>query len=345
MSFRYEGIEVDVATAARDLLDGLWDEEARAARRVDDPLPDAWAAACEAGWFDLLVDEEHGGLGLGVVVAGAVLEQVGSHLLPGPIVDGVASAAILRPAGIDSAGVSAVAMATGDAPKLVDGRLTTDAAAEWGDVADLLVIEVMGTEDPGLAVFDPRADGVAVSTTGTLDRFRRPCTVTFSNAVPIAVLEDQEQRRAQDLRSHRLALTAAECLGIAERVLDMSVAYAVTREQFGTAISSFQAVRHRLADMAVHVASIRSACHLALVALRDDAPDKDTLAAVAKAHAARSTREVVESGLQVHGGVGFTAEHELSGYFLRALSLQSAVADDAALRRELAHSALRQARS
>ena len=348
MGFRHEGIELEVAQAASELLEGLWNAEARATRSVDDPLPDAWASAGGAGWFELLVAEEFGGLALGPVAAGAVLEQAGRHLLPGPMADTMAATAVVRHAGVDLTPVSAVAGATADAedmPKLVDGRVTTEATAEWADVASLLVLEAMSNDGPCLAVFSGESENIATSSLPTFDRFRRPCTVRFDDAIPLAVIDDPDRERSQELRSQRLALTAAELLGIADRVLEMSVAYAGTREQFGTPISQFQAVRHRLADMAVHVASIRSACYLAQVGLRDDAPDKHRLAAVAKAHVSRSTREVVESGLQVHGGIGFTAEHELSGYFLRALSLQSSVADGTELHRELARTALRQARS
>jgi alkylation response protein AidB-like acyl-CoA dehydrogenase len=122
-------------------------------------------------------------------------------------------------------------------------------------------------------------------------------------------------------------LAAAMLVGLAERMLSMTVAYAQSREQFGRPIASFQAVQHRLADMAVAVESMRSLAYLAQLGA---AP-----AAAAKAHASAAAREVAESALQVHGGIGFTAEHELSGYFLRTLELRAAWGDEHALRREL----------
>lgn len=342
MGFRREGIEIEVASAARDLLDGLWNGGARATRNADDPLPEAWDAASDAGWFDLLVAEDDGGLGLGPVVAGGVLEQVGRHLLPGPVGDTMAGAAVVRSAGVELKPGAALTVA-GDRSRvttLVDGRLTASLRAEWADVADAMILRVDTPEGPGgLAVLEHGSNGVEVSVQATLDRFRRPCTVTLTGVMPTAILDDPSGERWQTLLNHRLALAAAELLGLADHVLELSVAYAGTREQFGTPISTFQAVRHRLADMAVHVESVRSACYLAQIAVRDSA-EADTLASVAKAHASRTVREVVESALQVHGGVGFTAEHELSGYFLRALSLQSAIADDMELRRELARRAL-----
>jgi alkylation response protein AidB-like acyl-CoA dehydrogenase len=125
---------------------------------------------------------------------------------------------------------------------------------------------------------------------------------------------------------------------VTERALDLSRTYATERRQFGVPISTFQAVRHRLARMAVGVETIRSSCYLAQIALGGDEDAGDALAAamVAKAHAASTGREIVEDALQIHGGVGFTAEHELSAVFARALSLQGAVVDEKELMRLVA---------
>ena len=122
-------------------------------------------------------------------------------------------------------------------------------------------------------------------------------------------------------------LAAAMLLGLADRMLSMSVDYARSREQFGRPIAGFQAVQHRLAEMAVAVESVRSLAYLAQLGA--------VPAAAAKAHASAAAREVAEAALQVHGGIGFTAEHPLSAYFLRTLELRSAWGDEHALRREL----------
>jgi alkylation response protein AidB-like acyl-CoA dehydrogenase len=122
-------------------------------------------------------------------------------------------------------------------------------------------------------------------------------------------------------------LAASMLLGLADRMLAMTVDYARSREQFGRPIAGFQAVQHRLAEMAVAVESMRSLCYLAQLGAAG--------AVATKAHVSAAAREVAESALQVHGGIGFTAEHPVSAYLLRILELRSAWGDEHALRREL----------
>jgi alkylation response protein AidB-like acyl-CoA dehydrogenase len=127
---------------------------------------------------------------------------------------------------------------------------------------------------------------------------------------------------------------AAEMCGGAARVLDLSVEYAKVREQFGRPIGSFQAIQHKCATMLVEVESARSATYYAAWAVGDGAPDGPLAAAMAKAYASDAFRHVAAEGIQIHGGIGFTWEHDMHVYFKRAKGSEVGFGD-AAWNREI----------
>jgi alkylation response protein AidB-like acyl-CoA dehydrogenase len=126
---------------------------------------------------------------------------------------------------------------------------------------------------------------------------------------------------------------AAELAGTAQRVLEMSVDYAKVRQQFGRPIGSYQAVSHRCADMLVMVESARSLAYHAAWALDNDVPEAPLAAAMAKAYAGDAARTVASLGLQVHGGIGFTWEHDIH-LFLKRAKWGEATLGDASHHRE-----------
>src|SRR5262249_37437143 len=126
---------------------------------------------------------------------------------------------------------------------------------------------------------------------------------------------------------------AAELVGIAQRVLELSVDYAKSRQQFGRTIGAFQAVQHQCADMLLLVESARSATYYAAWALSAGAPDARAAVAIAKAYASDAAREVCHRGIQIHGGIGFTWEHDLHIYLKRACA-DEALFGDATFHRE-----------
>ncbi|HEX6348767.1 MAG TPA: acyl-CoA dehydrogenase family protein [Candidatus Dormibacteraeota bacterium] len=191
------------------------------------------------------------------------------------------------------------------------GRTRDWSTALESGLFDALVPEAQG--GPGLSL----VEACAVAEAAGRHNFPGPVVETL--------VRDGDAERSR-------VVAAAMLLGLAERMLGMAVEHARNREQFGRPIAGFQAVQHRLAEMAVAVESMRSLCYLAQIG---GAP-----AAAAKAHASAAIREVAEGALQVHGGIGFTAEHALSSYFLRSLELRSAHGDEHALRRELGLSLL-----
>jgi len=138
------------------------------------------------------------------------------------------------------------------------------------------------------------------------------------------------------LLDHARAALSAELVGLCERVLELSVAYAKTREQFGRPIGSFQAIQHRCADMLVKVESSRSAAWYAAWAVASQADDARAAACLAKAWCSEAAASVAGSGIQIHGGLGFTWEQDLHFYYKRAVASEQAFGSPAECREQAA---------
>jgi alkylation response protein AidB-like acyl-CoA dehydrogenase len=164
---------------------------------------------------------------------------------------------------------------------------------------------------------DPAAPGVQVEPLVTLDRTRPQARVRF-DAAPARLIAADGRRVLERLLAVAATALSAEQLGGSDRCLEMTLAYVKVREQFGRPIGSFQAVKHRLADLYVLVESARSVSHDAARALADDAPDLQVRAATAQAYCAEAYSAVAAETIQLHGGIGFTWEHEAHLHFKRA---------------------------
>jgi alkylation response protein AidB-like acyl-CoA dehydrogenase len=286
---------------ARDLLEkGASSERVRAALGTpyDERL---WREMAAQGWLAVDVPEADGGLGLGFVESVVLAEQVGRYVAPAPFLSTALAQHALR-AGGDS---RADALAAGDSVGAVgfgDGPVVDAPAAD-------VVVLVRGDAVTIVAGADVRAEPAMDETRslGWVD--------AAGDALGDAAL-------ARDILDRGATLYAAELLGASERMLEVSVAYAKTREQFGRPIGSFQAIKHRCADMLVDVEGMRSA-----------ASDASLAASTAKAWASDAARRVMSSALQVHGGIGFTWEHDLHLYLKRA-QLDGVTFGDAAYHRE-----------
>jgi alkylation response protein AidB-like acyl-CoA dehydrogenase len=184
---------------------------------------------------------------------------------------------------------------------------------------------VVAAADDGLAVFlvDPGDDGVVVASESVLDGTRPMATITLSQASAVRLCGDDA---VDDIVSRNvdlaLAVLSAEQVGACERVLELATGYARTREQFGRPIGSFQAVKHKCADMLVDLEWARSASQAALEAF--DTDDASTAgegawrASMAKAVCSESLRNAAHANVQIHGGIGFTWEDSAHLYFRRA---------------------------
>jgi alkylation response protein AidB-like acyl-CoA dehydrogenase len=171
----------------------------------------------------------------------------------------------------------------------------------------------------GLYVVDATAPGVSITQQQTMDTTRRWCEVTFENvkAEPLGDGGDGWPALERSLQ-RSIGMLCAECVGGAQKVLDLSVDYARQRIQFGRPIGSFQAVKHKCAEMLVDVELARSAMYYAAWAASDEPSELPLAASIAKAHCGEAYTRVASTGIHVHGGIGFTWEHDMHLYFKRA---------------------------
>ncbi|MFZ2242565.1 MAG: acyl-CoA dehydrogenase family protein [Gordonia amarae] len=301
--------------------------------RTDDAL---WATLCtEIGVAALPIPEDHDGAGASFAETAVVLEELGRALSPVPAFStALATAAVLlsrdeavaadvlpriaageisatvcwaASSGWDISGVSAEGgLLSGTAHYVVDG-----------ESADLFVVLAGGSgRDLTLHVVPANSDGVLVEALPTVDPTRPLARVSFADT-PAQALGSAGDLPAR-LRSYAWALLACEQVGGAQAALDLSVEYAKVRKQFGRSIGSFQALKHRMADMYVLVESARSLARAAIDAVVAGAPDAETLAASAHVYCSDAFSSVTGDAIQIHGGIGITWEHDIHLYFKRA---------------------------
>jgi alkylation response protein AidB-like acyl-CoA dehydrogenase len=199
----------------------------------------------------------------------------------------------------------------------------------YGPAADVVVVFAETDGSPALVTLAPEASE-RPAPEPAMDRTR---SVGWLVAADRPVLRLAGRDRAADLLDRAATATSAEMLGAAERVLEMTVAYAKDRVQFGRPIGGFQAVKHRCADMLVDVEGMRSATYYAGWAVGAGDPEAAAAASVAKVWSSDAARRVMASGLQVHGGIGFTWEHDMH-LFLKRSQLDQMSFGDAGLHRE-----------
>jgi len=186
----------------------------------------------------------------------------------------------------------------------------------------VLVCAARTSEGISLFLIDRQQAGVSTTLLKTMDQTRKLCEVRLVKVQVGAEAILGTPGKGWDALSRildrgKVALCAEMCGG-ARKVLDMTVDYAKVREQFGRPIGSFQAIQHKCANMLVQVESAKSAMYYAAWAVANDVPDAALAAAMAKAYCSDAYRQVTAEGIQVHGGIGFTWEHDLHLYFKRA---------------------------
>lgn len=201
-----------------------------------------------------------------------------------------------------------------------DGTLTgTVERVVDGDAADTLLVAAAGSGGLGLYVVDASDAGVQRTPLTTLDLTRPQATIVLTAARAQLVAGPDEAERVITHAFHvASALLAAEQVGAAQHLLDLSVEYAKSRLQFGRQIGSFQAVKHRLADCLVDLEHARSATYHAVWALTDGTDDPALAVSIAQATASSAFAKIAADTIQVHGGIGFTWEHQAHLYFKRA---------------------------
>jgi alkylation response protein AidB-like acyl-CoA dehydrogenase len=300
-----------------------------------------WEEMVELGWAGLALPEEHGGQGLGFVELAAVFEEMGYSLAPSPLLSNTVAGLALALCGSDdqkseflaplAAGAKRGTMALVDAGS--SGRIGDfEMEAEAGDggvtlngekvlVMDAVAADFMlvATSDERRHIVDTGADGVSIERESSIDSTRSLYTVGFDGVeVPAErTLAGQGGDFYPVLQRVCVALSA-EMTGIAQRTMEMAVDYAKERQQFGRPIGSYQAVSHRCAQMLLETEGARSATYYAAWAADASTDDLPLAASMAKAYASDAGWRVANASLQVHGGIGFTWEHDLHLWLKRA---------------------------
>jgi alkylation response protein AidB-like acyl-CoA dehydrogenase len=327
MDFDLSPEQRELQDAARHLLD---DHAGSADVRAHLASPDhydhkLWAAMADQGWCAIAVPEAEGGIGLGWVEAAVLVEEVGRHVAPVPLapqlltlaaLSGVSGQDDLRERLLSGSAVGAVAWTARDDVTVRDGgRGGVGLTGRLGPVEGAAVADVLVVVVPdGVHLVDLEAVGRPAAQPA-MDLTRTLAWVDL-DATPAVRIGDSSAAAA--LGALGALATSAELLGGSGRVLELATDYAKDRVQFGVPIGSFQAVKHRCADMLVDVEGMRSATWYAAWAASTGEPGWELAASTAKVWCADASRRVMASGLQVHGGIGFTWEHDLHLYIKRA---------------------------
>ena len=335
------------------------------AQTYDDKL---WqAVAADLGCAGLLIPERDGGAGASCREAAAAAEVLGSHVAPVPFLGSavVATAALLSVGSqggllakmADGGVTTALAVPFASAPGAayptsvrVAGARTGDATSGVGPLtrlrglvtgvadalpAGMLLVPADGVPH-GLYLVDMAAEGVGKAPVTSLDMTRQLCDLSFDDAPGTLVASGAAAGRALDAAlTAGAGVLAAEQLGLAQRCLDMTVAYVKERKQFARPVGSFQGLKHRLADLWVSVTQARAASRYAAACLAADSPDAKVAVALAKAYCSDVAVSAAQECVQMHGGIGFTWEHPAHLYLKRAkadsIALGTADAHRAAL--------------
>jgi alkylation response protein AidB-like acyl-CoA dehydrogenase len=298
---------------------------ANAGQDVDDKI---WQRGAELGWIGLAVPEEHDGAGQGLVELCLVAEELGRAAAPGAFLDSALIALVLArraqpklvhalaEGGLKASWAHHGSVAGSyDADELVlSGRATAVQAAA---AADWLLVTAATDQGRRLVLVD-RARA-SVEPRRTLDETRRWYDVVLDGVrVRAAEVVTADEAEIQWLTDACAVLTAADSLGVGERLLDMTVAYVKVREQFGRPLGSFQSVKHKVADMLTTLKGARAATYYAAMALDAGVADATVASSVAKAFTGEGVAALAGEALQAHGGIGFTWEHDLHLYLRRA---------------------------
>ena len=307
MNFGFNDEQQEIKSTAKQFLESRFKpdvvRELAEEGRYDDAL---WEEICELGWPGIAIAEENGGQGLGMVELAILCEELGYACAPIPFLSNAAAGLMIEAAGDEKQRGRWL-------PGIASGEARGAAAMERGREA----VIVPDAEGAAVLVLPAGEGGVLVEPSEAelerldlLDTTRGYYRVSASGGDPLGSGHEGAQRA--------MVALAAELTGLAQRALDMSVAYAKEREQFDRPIGAYQAVSHALARMLYDVEEARSLTYYAAWAA-DAEPDSLPLAAaMAKARASEAAWDVTKTAIQTHGGIGFTWEHDLHFLLKRA---------------------------
>ncbi len=307
---------------------------------------DLWRQMIDLGWTALTIPETHGGLGLGYLELCVIAEELGRSLAPVPFSSSVylATEAIrlwgspaqqqeYLPKLASGTIIGTLATTEGLGALQVDAQVTAGELTGSklpvvdGDAADFAVVLANDTEQAGnLYLVDLHHRGVERSTLATMDPTRNHAHIQFSR-VPAALLGSAGagQQQLTELLDRAAVLFAFEQVGGAQAAMDMGMAYTRERYAFGRPVASFQAIKHKFADMYVALELARSNAYYGAWALSCDAPDLPLAAATARVSASDAYYQISRENIQVHGGMGFTWDFDCHLYYRRSQMLASVI--------------------
>ena len=366
MDFDFSDEQYMFQEATRGFLDDNYDLDRLRALLDGDGLDRAlWKGLADSGAFSMLVPAQYGGMGLSFVDLSLVLEEYGRALVPGPVAETIVATDVIArfgnaeqkrkllpllaqgrlkivpaitevEAGFDPDDISVVAVPAGNGWRVSGRKMLVPHAA----TADLILLAVRFGEGgaPGLVLVEGNRAGIALREHTTLDPSSRFHELDLNDLAIVRediVGDEPSEASVARLLDAAGVVAATMMTGIAGKVLDNAVDYARQRTQFGKPIGSFQAIKHRCADMAVAIDASRSAAYYAAWALAEDAPDRTRAVSMAKSFAGDTSRFVCNEGIQLHGGIGFTWELGLHFYLRRAKVLEYSYGDAAYHRERL----------
>ncbi len=340
MNFAETDDQKALRVQARGFLDSRWPIE-RTAALADGAGFDKsdWTEIAELGWIGVSAPEEDGGAGFGFEEEAVLAEELGKALFPGPW---FSSAVLARPAlacasdltkeVVTGTAIATIAWAGPSGDYEVDhlptgigrGKDTSHLYGSTWFVPDLALADlvvVVGEGPGGLGLWAVRTDDEHLSRNDlpTVDTTRRLGSLFLEGASGRLLAEGGEAvALAVRIRDRALATLAAEAVGVAARALEMAVAHARTREQFGKPVGAFQAVSQQLADAYIETEAARSLVQWAAFEIEHGGRDASRAAAAAKAFAAEAAVRTCERAIQTHGGIGFTWDHPLHRFYKRA---------------------------
>lgn len=309
MNFDFNDDQQSIKSTAKELLASRFKperlRELAESRTYDDAF---WKEICELGWPGIFIGEEHGGQGLGQVELVILMEELGYALSPCPFFSNAAAGLLIQHGGSDEQRERWL-------PGIASGEKRGTVGIVFGDVAPLVPdadsAEVIVLMEAGKQGHARVIEGPAGDVVEAIDATRR-----FSR---IPSVDGEELEGEVMAGADRAAgALAAELVGVAQRTMEMAVEYAKDRKQFDTPIGAFQGVSHRCAQMLLEVEGARSAAYYAAWAADAEPESLSMAASMAKAYASDTGWRVSASSLQVHGGIGFTWEHDLHFFLKRA---------------------------
>ena len=290
---------------------------------------DAWKGfARDLGMAGVAIDEAHGGAGLGDLGLVVVMEELGASLCSIPFLTtgGIVAKLISKVGSQDIKDTYLSKVATGQLRvAYCDGHQAKDKkvfSVVNADCADMIFLSRAKDKILEITAIPVETTGFVITSKQTMDPTRSFCDLDWSTVqdADIKIIGQINEADLNDIVTQSFIALAAECVGGAQACLDMTLEYTGQRVQFGRTIASFQAIKHRVADMFILLEAARSAVYAAAIAPKEE---KTEAALIAKAYATEAFYKIAGDAIQLHGGIGFTWEYPLHFFFKRARANKS----------------------